>query len=189
MRRTPPDTPPGPLRTDRERGRIGALYERYGLKLLFVALKIVKDKALAEDAVHSTFEAVIRHKEKILLMDDRNFLRWSVTVVEHKCIDILRKYTHIADTPLDELEKPPASNEMPVDLQVLREIDVEQIHGLLARFDETDRTILVMRYLSQFSYREIGAALGFTAKQVDHRLTRIRARLRKLTESEVPFDA
>ncbi|MDR0380844.1 MAG: hypothetical protein LBH86_02435 [Oscillospiraceae bacterium] len=93
MRRTPPDTP-GPLRTDRERGRIGALYERYGLKLLFVALKIVKDKALAEDAVHSTFEAIIRHKEKILLMDDRNFLRWSVTVVEHNKTLPLHPWRH-----------------------------------------------------------------------------------------------
>jgi RNA polymerase sigma factor (sigma-70 family) len=151
---------PDPPDTGGESSRIGALYERYRQKLLFIALKIVKDQSLAEDALHSTFEAALRHKGKILAMDGRNFLCWSVTIIEHKCIDSLRRNAHIADTPFEEEEL--ASREMPVDLQVLRRIGAEQLRANLTYFDEADRAIVTMRYFSQLSYRLVSQE--FSAK-------------------------
>ena len=82
------------LGTTEERKTLTYLYEKYKGKLFYTALKFTNNQAMAEDAVHNTFISVIHHKEKIISMDEIDFLKWSVIVVKAKCIDLIRKEKH-----------------------------------------------------------------------------------------------
>ena len=52
----------------------------------------------------------------------------------------------------------------------------------IAELDETSRLVLLMKYVQGLSYKEIGKALGMTAKHVDTRIMRAKQKVRKLIE-------
>lgn len=58
------------LDSDEERVKMADLYNNHNKRLMSVALTKTHNQDMAEDAVHSTFLAVIKHKQKVLAMDE-----------------------------------------------------------------------------------------------------------------------
>ena len=54
--------------------------------------------------------------------------------------------------------------------------------------DEISKQVLVMKYLLNMSYKEIGEELGMTPKHVDTRIMRAKAKVRKLMEEDVKYN-
>ena len=78
------------LEGDDNKALFTAFYTRYRARLYAVALNILKDPALAEDAVHEAFLRVIGHFETFLKIfeKERNKIGpWAVTIVKNISLD------------------------------------------------------------------------------------------------------
>jgi RNA polymerase sigma-70 factor (ECF subfamily) len=176
------------LDTEQERQKMTDLYEEHKYALLHYAMKIMKNQGMAEDAVHNAFISVIEKKEKYLNLSCRDFRRSAVIIVRNKCIDILRKQKPFANISMEELEIFLESDEIPVEEQVIFESEYELIRKHMNTIDEISKQVLVMKYLLNMSYKEIGEELGMTPKHVDTRIMRAKAKVRKLMEEDVKYN-
>lgn len=61
-----------------------------------------------------------------------------------------------------------------------KEQQVEMLHKRITRLQPFDRAIVLL-WLEDISYEEIGLILGITAKNVSVRLTRIREKLKQMS--------
>lgn len=173
------------LETEQERKKMTDLYNDHNYTLLHYAMKILGNQAMAEDAVHNTFLSIIQKKEKYLNLDYEDFRRLAIIIVRNKCIDILRKQKPFANKSIEELEIFLESDELPVDEQVIFESEYELIRKYINSIDEISKQVLLMKYILNMSYKEIGEELGMTPKHVDTRIMRAKGKVRKLMEKDI----
>ena len=176
------------LDTEQERKKIVDIYENHKYALFHYAMKIMRNQDMAEDAVHNAFISIIQKKDKYLNLDCRDFRRLAVIIVRHKCFDILRKQKPFANISMEELEIFLESDEKSVEEQVLLSSDYELIRKYINSIDEISKQVLLMKYILNMSYKEIGEKLGMTPKHVDTRIMRAKAKVRKLIEKDVKYN-
>ena len=63
-------------------------------------------------------------------------------------------------------------------------LDVARLKHSLGEMAPDNRTLMKSKYLEQQSYAELAAAFGLSAKAVESRLGRLRAKLRRALEAE-----
>ncbi len=176
------------LDTEQERKKMTDIYEEHKYALFNYAMTIIRNQDMAEDAVHNAFISIIQKKEKYLNLDCMDFRRSAVIIVRNKCIDILRKQKPFANKSIEELEIFLESEEVPVDEQVIFESEYELIRKYMNSIDEISKQVLLMKYISNMSYKEIGEELGMTPKHVDTRIMRAKEKVRKLIEKGVKYN-
>lgn len=174
--------------TEQERKKMTDIYEEHKYALLNYAMKIIKDQDMAEDAVHNAFISIIQKKEKYLNLDCMDFRRSAVIIVKNKCIDILRKQKPYSNKSIEELEIFLKSDEVPVDEQVIFESEYEPIRKYLNSIDEISKQVLLMKYILNMSYKEIGEELGITSKHVATRIMRAKDKVRRLMGKDVRYN-
>ena len=174
------------LETSGERDRFAELYNSHKKRLTYAAGRYLADNQLAEDAVHETFVAAIENRSKVFAMDSTEFLKWSYTVVKHKCHDITRRAENKPELLLENIDEIPEYGNSVEEKMITQDI-FERIITHLGSLDEINRRILEMKYFLEMSMQEIADELGFTVTQVNSRLARARAKVKMLIESEL-FD-
>ncbi len=139
---------------------LGYLMQRYTTLLLGVALKYLKGKQLAEDAVQQVFIKVLTHlpKEEIL-----NFKGWLYILMRNHCLQQLRDKTYFADeTALMSVSQPETDNE---EIK-WQEHTVQQMIEAIELLNEEQKISVTLFYLKKLSYEQIIAQTGFTFMQV-----------------------
>ncbi len=170
-----------------ERQKMSDIYEQNKYILLHYALKLTHNQQMAEDAVHNTFLAIIKHKEKYFALDHRNLRAAIVIILKNKCLDMLKANKAHFDIPIDDVEYELASDETPIDEQFIKASDYDNLIKSLETLDEVSQQVLNMKYILNMSYAEIANELGFTTKRVDNILIKAKAKLRKMIASEMSF--
>lgn len=102
-----------------------------------------------------------------------NIKVWIYRVSLNTCISLNRKKKSRPTVPLT----------MDIDLfesKGEKEQQVEMLHKRITRLQPFDRAIVLL-WLEDISYEEIGLILGITAKNVSVRLTRIREKLKQMS--------
>lgn len=102
-----------------------------------------------------------------------NIKGWIYRVSLNTCISLNRKKKSRTTVPLT----------MDIDLfesKGEKEQQVEMLHKRITRLQPFDRAIVLL-WLEDISYEEIGLILGITAKNVSVRLTRIREKLKQMS--------
>lgn len=102
-----------------------------------------------------------------------NIKGWIYRVSLNTCISLNRKKKSRPTVPLT----------MDIDLfesKGEKEQQVEMLHKRITRLQPFDRAIVLL-WLEDISYEEIGLILGITAKNVSVRLTRIREKLKLMS--------
>ena len=176
------------LDKEQERQKMTDLYEEHKYALLNYAMTILRNQDMAEDAVHNAFISIIEKKEKYLNLDCMDFRRSVVIIVRNKCIDILRRQKPYDIKSVEELEIFLESDEVPVDEQVVFKSEYELIRKYMNSIDEISKQVLLMKYILNMSYKEIGMELGMTPKHVDTRIMRAKEKVRKLIEKDVKYN-
>ena len=168
------------LDSDVERSIISEIYEKHKQIMLYRALKITKNAEIAEDAVHNAFEEVIKRKEKYLLLSNKELRALLVVITKNKCIDLLRKNNALNDEWIDDMDESVIPVGIPIEEQIILSEEYETIRKHVASLDEQSRLVLEMKYILEMTYKEIGEALGMTAKHVDTKIMRAKEKVRKL---------
>jgi RNA polymerase sigma-70 factor, ECF subfamily len=172
------------LEDEQDKKKMTELYEEFRYDCLHVALKITNNMAMAEDAVHDAFLAVIKHKEEMFALTRMDFRKKIVIIVKNKCIDLMRKNKYSSYTHIGDIEYELDSNDLPLDIQIIKKEEFQRISKYISEIDEISRLVLQMKYVQGLSYKEIGVALDMTPKHVDTRIMRAKQKVRKLMEQE-----
>lgn len=170
------------FKEEREKKKLGELYEKFRFDCIHVALRITNNQMMAEDAVQDAFLAVIKHKDEMLGLSYEDFRKRIIIIVKNKCIDIIRKNRYLLSAPIDNMDYELKSDDLSVEIQVIRKDDFQHLSRCISEIDEISRLVLQMKYMQGLSYKEIGEALGMTSKHVDTRLMRAKQKVRKLME-------
>ena len=84
---------------------LGELYDRYGRVAYGLALRIVRDRALAEDAVQEAFLAVWRSAGAFLAEQGKPST-WILTLVHRRAVDLVRREERRRAEPLEDTDQP-----------------------------------------------------------------------------------
>ena len=109
-------------RASDDKSKFVILYEKYSRLMMKVALNILHDSFLAEDAVHDAFVNVAKNMEKIGRVESLETKNYLIVVTKNASIDIYRKRSIRMKREIfvDELgEEPAAYMETDMDNSVL----------------------------------------------------------------------
>jgi RNA polymerase sigma factor (sigma-70 family) len=164
---------------------LGSLYDRFGKIAYRLALRVVRDASLAEDAVQEAFLAVWRQATSF----DPSRAKastWILMLVHRRAVDLVRSQTRFNALP-DQLEglAPEAVVAGSADDDVaLREARAE-VQAALATLSSAEREALGLAYWCGLTQSEIATALGIPTGTVKSRTFSALARLREAL-GEVP---
>ncbi len=133
-----------------------ALYEAEAATMLGVALRIVRRRDLAEEAVHDAFLQIWRkaHQFDAKLGSGRT---WMFAIVRNRALNIVRDRSR-EDLVDDETFEAVAGGEH--DDMLLRMPERDALRLCLERLEKPRRTSLILAYVEGFSHGEIAGRLG-----------------------------
>jgi RNA polymerase sigma-70 factor (ECF subfamily) len=154
---------------------LGELYDRFGGIAYGLALRILRDEALAQDAVQEAFLAVWRTADRFLAERARAST-WILTLVHRRAVDLVRREDRRRADPLEGAPEPPApeSVEEEASLRFQRRV----VQEALRRLPPDQREALELGYyggLTQSQLAEhLGQPLGTVKSRMFAGLTRLR---------------
>jgi RNA polymerase sigma-70 factor (ECF subfamily) len=152
----------------------------YSQRLLEAGRKHCRTRSEAEDAVQ---DALIAAGEQLSsLRDDLKLERWLVKVVASACRRLSRGQKN--DGAIHDAGVELVGRDDPERATARRELG-HVLERLLLALSPSDRSLLLLSELEDFSADEIGAELGMTAGAVRTRLSRLRKTLTATLEKEI----
>ncbi|HZP72771.1 MAG TPA: sigma-70 family RNA polymerase sigma factor [Gaiellaceae bacterium] len=153
---------------------LAELYDRFGTPAYRLALRILRDAALAEDAVQDAFLAAWR---TAVAFDVRrgSASTWLMTLVHRRAVDVVRREDRRRAGTLDDLPVP--SGEATDEAAELRE-QRRTVQSALAQLGASEREALELAYYGGLSQSEIAERLGVPLGTVKSRMFSGLARLR-----------
>ena len=162
------------------RGNKSAFARLYGLthaKLLGVALRILRDRALAEDVLQESYLKIWRHASSY---DPAiaSPMTWMATIVRHGAIDALRKRQIEAFAGDDDALSAVLSNDPDPDEEMHLARLRPKALAAFARLPEDKRRLIMLAYLRDHSRHDLSIRLGIPANTVKTHLRRALLELR-----------
>ena len=152
---------------------------RYSRLLWSIVVAVLSQVGTTEDmeeCVADVFIDLWEHPQKY--DESRGSLKaWLSVIARNKAIDRYRQKTKIQTIPLEET----VLAQMGVEPEMENR---EELQEALAELTEEEKEILLRRYVYQQKPKEMAVALGLSVKQIENRLYRIKAKMRKQMEQE-----
>ncbi|WP_134700119.1 RNA polymerase sigma factor [Ammoniphilus sp. YIM 78166] len=133
-----------------------------------------------QDAMDAAQEALIKVYNKIDTFQEKaKFSTWVQRIVTNICIDHCRKRKETMSIDEHEL---PLQDQTDVEEEVQMTYMAKDIREAINLLPEQHRTVVVMRYIQDYSYNEISEALELPLNTVKSHLFRARQQLQKLLQ-------
>jgi RNA polymerase sigma-70 factor (ECF subfamily) len=161
----------------REHGLAG-LYDLYGRRAYGLALRVLRDEALAEDAVQDAFLAVWGSAARYR-PERGSPLSWILTIVHRRAVDIVRREQRRRDALVETHEEPTGDE---ADETVLARDEAVHVRRALTWLDPAQRRLLELAYYGGLTQSEIAVELDLPLGTVKSRTFLALARLRSLLE-------
>jgi RNA polymerase sigma-70 factor (ECF subfamily) len=155
---------------------LAELYDRFGHVAYGLALRVVRDPALAEDAVQEAFLAVWRSAARFV--PERAKARtWILTLVHRRAVDVVRREEPRRTEPLEAAPQPSAH--LTEDEAWLR-LQRTRVQEALRMLPDQQREALELAYFGGFTQSELADRLGEPLGTIKSRMFTGLARLREL---------
>jgi RNA polymerase sigma factor (sigma-70 family) len=161
-------------------GALAELYDRYGRVAYGLALRILRDPSLAEDAVQEGFLAVWRSAGSFLA-ERAKPSTWILTLIHRRAVDLVRREerrrtSSLEATAPDSFE----STDQQAELRSRRRI----VQDALRQLPADQREAIELAYYGGFTQSEIAERLGQPLGTVKSRMFTGLRRLRDLLADE-----
>lgn len=160
--------------SETEKSKFEYLYEKYKRLLWTKANDILKDHALAEDAVSEAFMRVYKHLHKIGDADSPQAVSYLVTIVKNIAINIYHRQKRI--TPIDISEYDEA-DVFSLEEMVEFQDEAAAAFKMVDRLREDLKAVFLLKYAHDMSHKDIAKVLGITENNVTVRLHRAKTKL------------
>ena len=161
------------------------LMRKYQKQVHALAWRKIGDFHIAEEITQDTF--LKAYKRLSTLKKPQRFASWLYVIAANRCSSWLRK-KRLWTQPLENLEETDdkqlqqstysgyvaAENE-----RTTAEAERDVVKKLLAKLQESERTIMTLHYFGEMSCTEIGTFLGVSKNTIKSRLRRAQQRLKK----------
>jgi len=167
---------------------IGGLYDRYAAVLLPVALRILGNRADAEDIVHDAF-VTLPERSRHYAAERGSVCAWLVILVRNLCLDRIRRRAvraaFVRESPQEVEPQPAGDPEIAAD--VARQ--AERVRRAVESLPLVQQATLRTAFFEGLSYSEIAAREGISLGTVKSRASRALASLREALAAEgvAPF--
>ena len=165
---------------------VQGIYERYRAMIYKFAKGRTRDESEADDVVSETLLRLFRNADKLRDMHEGEIIDYTVQTVLSAAGDLNRKHRSEQRRfrPLDEEDLPDYEPD-PAERYTERETELRLRRHLwetLSELKEADRVLLVGKYLEERSDEALARQLGVKAASIRMKLTRARARARKIMQ-------
>lgn len=152
---------------------VRALYVRYGYFLRRRCRVLLRDEALADDAVQNTCMSLLRGGAELRAAGEP--LAYLYRAADRACFDLLRtrKRKPLHGAELDTLDTSPVGAAPGGDAWMMH-----AMHALLAELDDDERTLAILAFVDGFDQGEIAERIGVSRVTVNKRVAALRERAR-----------
>jgi RNA polymerase sigma-70 factor (ECF subfamily) len=155
---------------------LAELYDRYGRVAYGLALRILRNRALAEDAVQEGFLAAWRSAARFSA-DRAKPSTWLLTLVHRRAVDLVRREERRRTEPIEVA--PQETGEATHEEAAVRE-QRRAVRDALSRLSDDQREALELAYYGGFTQAELAARLGVPLGTIKSRMFTGLSRLRDL---------
>ena len=158
------------------------LVKKYRKHVHTLAWHKIGDFHIAEDITQETFLQVYR--DLATLREPDRFPGWLYVVTNHRCIAWFRKnrlHVRLVEGINMAMKGEAAYSRYVADEQAKTAIEAQQkvVKQLLAKLQESERTVMTLYYFGEMTCEEISKFLGVSVNTIKSRLSRARQRLKK----------
>ena len=164
-----------------------ALYGRYSTAVYSLAMYMLKQEALAEDATQETF-LNIWLKASSFNADRGQPKSWIMSVAHHKIVDLIRsrrRTSYMTDPGGDETLELLPSGQASTEEQVEQTLQRERILKALTLLPEAQQEVVMLAYFEGYSQSEMAEKLGQPLGTVKTRVRLAMQKLRAALEQDV----
>jgi RNA polymerase sigma-70 factor, ECF subfamily len=133
------------------------LYDRYGNVAYGLALRVVRDETLAQDAVQDAFLAIWRGAARFV-PERGKASTWILTLVHRRAVDLVRREQRRRTEPLEPGE-PVAGQPSAEDVAWLR-LERERVQAALRKLPDPQREAIELAYYGGYTQSELAERLG-----------------------------
>jgi RNA polymerase sigma-70 factor (ECF subfamily) len=155
---------------------LAELYDRYGRPAYGLALRVLRDEALAEDAVQEAFLGVWRTAARFV-PERGTASTWILTLVHRRAVDLVRREQRRRADPLESAAEPASGS---VDDEAWLRLQRERVQHALRQLPDQQREALELAYYGGFTQSELAERLGLPLGTIKSRVFAGLARLREL---------
>jgi len=152
------------------------LYQKYKNLLLHKAYDILKDYALAEDAVSEAYIRIYKNLHKIDDPTSNSTIAFVVTIAKNVSLTMLSKEKRM---PVEEYDET-MPDSFDLEENVLAAVSSEQILGIMEQLGEELRSVFLLRYAYDYSLKEVGKLLNISENNAAVRLHRAKKKLAEI---------
>jgi RNA polymerase sigma factor (sigma-70 family) len=162
---------------------LAELYDRFGRVAYGLALRILRDAALAEDAVQEAFLTAWRRADTFM-PERAKASTWLLTLVHRRAVDLVRREERRRAEPLEAAEE--HAGEAPAEDAVWLRYERERVQAALRRLPDQQREALELAYYGGFTQSELAERLGQPVGTIKSRMFSGLGRLRDLLAEPEP---
>jgi RNA polymerase sigma factor (sigma-70 family) len=145
---------------------LAELYDRFGRVAYGLALRILRDAALAEDAVQDAFLAIWRTAGRFM-PERAKASTWILTLVHRRAVDLVRREERRRAEPL---EAATAGTEAAADETAWLRFERERVQRALRTLPDQQREAIELAYYGGFTQSELADRLGLPLGTIKSRM-------------------
>ncbi|HYQ09762.1 MAG TPA: sigma-70 family RNA polymerase sigma factor [Gaiellaceae bacterium] len=159
-----------------EESALAELYDRYGRAAYGLALRVLRDPELAEDAVQEAFLTLWRTAARFV-PERSKASTWILTLVHRRAVDAVRREQRRRTDSLDWAAEPSVEG---VDEDAWLRLQRERVQEALRKLPDAQREALELAYYGGLSQSELAERLGQPLGTIKSRMFGGLSRLREL---------
>src|SRR3954471_21008560 len=164
---------------------LAELYDRFGRVAYGLALRMLRDEKLADDAVQEGFLTAWRNADRFM-PERAKASTWLLTLVHRRAVDLVRREDRRRADPLPETSEPAPAGSAEDDAWL--RFERERVQAALRQLPDQQREALELAYYGGFSQSELAERLGQPVGTIKSRMFTGLARLRELLADPGPDD-
>jgi RNA polymerase sigma factor (sigma-70 family) len=167
-------------RSDEE--ALAELYDRFGRVAYGMALRVLRDERLAEDAVQEGFLTAWRNADRFM-PERAKASTWLLTLVHRRAVDLVRREERRRAEPLPDAAEAASGS---VEDDAWLRFERERVQAALRRLPDQQREAIELAYYGGFSQSELAERLGQPVGTIKSRMFTGLSRLRELLAEPGP---
>jgi RNA polymerase sigma-70 factor (ECF subfamily) len=153
---------------------VRTVFKAYGRLVYTVALRVLGNRGLAEEATQRTFVKAWRAADS--LDENRDMGPWLATIARRVAIDVYRSEAHRSADPIESVAPGhPGLVSRPKSAEAV--CDVWEVRRAVTELPQDEQEIVRLQHFEGFTHREIAERLKLPAGTVKSRSFRAHARL------------
>ncbi len=157
-----------------DRSLVEDLYSKNKNRIFSIAYSVLKDKSLAEDAVHNTFVRIIDSLHKVKDCDEYKRTAFVCVICRNVSFDMyeINKKRFKKELTVDDIgERELKSDDNPADVCISNE-NIRILIDAIKNLKDIYRDVVMLKYVLEFNNEEISKLLDISQPTVRKRLER-----------------